>query len=99
MSERLLEEVKVQLKELFNMHNDDMIDKLLKLVKECLAHRNYMTVCNMIGSDSAKGIDLAILQALLKSEYIIYLFIFIDIIILIAICHLVFYTILSHPKS
>ena len=42
------------------------IDRRLGWVKECLERRDHMTVFRLDGSDSAKDIDLAILQALLK---------------------------------
>merc|ERR1712150_430678 len=35
-------------------------------VRECLEKRDHMTVFRLDGADSAKDIDLAILQALLK---------------------------------
>ena len=42
------------------------LDRRLEWVKECLEKRDHMTVFRIDGSDSAKDIDLAILQALLK---------------------------------
>ena len=41
-------------------------EKYVALVKECLCKRDHMTVFQMDVSDSAREIDLVILQALLK---------------------------------
>ena len=49
------------------------VDKHLGWVKECIQHRGYMTVYRVEGSNSAKDIDIAILQALLKGSRILIL--------------------------
>lgn len=50
------------------------IDRRLEWVKECLEKRDHMTVFRLDGSDSAKDIDLAILQALLKGMDLLSIF-------------------------
>ena len=40
--------------------------EFVELVKECVGERDHMTVFRMDSSDSAREIDLVILQALLK---------------------------------
>ena len=45
---------------------DRDVEKHLGWVKECIQHRGYMTVYRVDGGNSAKDIDIAILQALLK---------------------------------
>ena len=42
------------------------IPEKLEWVKECLEHRDHMTIFRLDSKDSAKDIDVAILQALLK---------------------------------
>ena len=49
-------------------HTDKDIDIRVTWVRECLEKRDHMTVFRLDGADSAKDIDLAILQALLKGN-------------------------------
>ena len=62
----LWENVKAMIKREFPNEKPESQDKMVTSVKECLAKRDHMTVFRMDSSDSAREIDLVILQALLK---------------------------------
>lgn len=59
------DEVKKQIQKEFGDRN---LENNLHMVRECLKRRDHITVFRLDGTYSAKDIDMAILQALLKSE-------------------------------
>ena len=65
MEDKVWEEVEKQIENEFGNKNKD---KNIHMVRECLKKRDHMTVFRLDGTYSAKDIDMAILQALLKSK-------------------------------
>ncbi|XP_077867329.1 transient receptor potential cation channel subfamily M member 2-like [Saccoglossus kowalevskii] len=57
--------LKQVIKEEFGSNN---LDKMVGWVKDCLRRKDYITIFELDGKNSAQDIDLAILQALLKAN-------------------------------
>ncbi len=65
--ENLWQDVRKKIEDEWKTDKD--IDSRVNWVKQCLEKRNHMTVFRLDGANTAKDIDLAILQALLKGDY------------------------------